>query len=63
MKQDLKLGLSIMISIALLLYLGFAFMQWNFNPYYWGVDTRAKYITINFVLDIFIPIGILLSKS
>lgn len=62
MKEDLKLGLSIIISIALFLYLGFAFMEWNFNPYYWGIDTRAKYITINFIFDIFIPIGVLLRK-
>ena len=62
MKEDIKLGLSIAFFLAIFLYLGFSFMQWNFNPFYWGTDIRAKYIAINFIFDIFIPIGVALRK-
>lgn len=40
------------VCIFVFMYLLFAFMKWNFNPQFWGEQTRDTCISISITLNI-----------
>jgi hypothetical protein len=50
----MKKTIALFIFLSIFIYLCFTFVNWEFNPYVWGVDKRGGFIffmSLNLVLS------------
>ena len=58
----MKKTIAVFILLTIFIYLCFAFVNWEFNPYVWGAEKRGGFvffISLNLVIS---PLGVNLSK-
>jgi hypothetical protein len=59
----MKTTIQVFIFLTVFIYLCFSFVNWEFNPYLWGIDRRGLFIffmTLNLFLS---PLAIKLKES
>jgi hypothetical protein len=56
----MKKIVSVFIFLSLFIYLSFSFVNWQFNPYTWGIKIRCGFIFFMFInlLISIVPINI-----